>query len=79
MDDQLYSLVLSISVNVCQEVVRAWHIQNFVIDKFQNHAFFRFAYIDGLVQDCSNSIPNVLELLQFCAKPSIYDTEENIA
>ena len=27
--------------------------------------------IDGLVQDCSNSISNALELLQFCTKPSI--------
>ena len=30
------------------------------------------AYIDGLVQDCSNSIANALELLQSCTKPSIY-------
>ena len=30
-------------------------------------------YIDGLVQDCSNSIANALELLQSCTKPSIYD------
>ena len=28
-------------------------------------------HIDGLVQDCSNSIANALELLQSCAKPSI--------
>ena len=28
-------------------------------------------YIDGLVQDCSNSIANTLELLQSCSKPSI--------
>ena len=28
--------------------------------------------IDGLVQDCSNSITNALELLQFCTKPSNY-------
>ena len=27
--------------------------------------------IDGLVQVCSNSIANALELLQFCTKPSI--------
>ena len=27
--------------------------------------------IDGLVQDCSNSIANALELLQSCTKPSI--------
>ena len=26
-------------------------------------------HIDGLVQDCSNSIANALELLQFCTKP----------
>ena len=29
------------------------------------------AYFDGLVQDCSNSIANALELLQSCTKPSI--------
>ena len=29
-------------------------------------------YIDGLVQDSSNSIANALELLQSCAKLSIY-------
>ena len=28
-------------------------------------------YIDGLVQDCSNSIANALELLQSCTNPSI--------
>ena len=27
-------------------------------------------HTDGLVQDCSNSIANALELLQFCTKPS---------
>ena len=26
------------------------------------------AYVDGLVQDCSNSIANALELLQSCTK-----------
>ena len=30
-------------------------------------------YIDGLVQDCGNSIANALELLQSCTKPSILD------
>ena len=30
-------------------------------------------YIDGLVQDCSNSIANALELLQSCTKLSIFD------
>ena len=28
-------------------------------------------YLDGLVPDCSNSIANALELLQYCTKPSI--------
>ena len=27
---------------------------------------------DGLVQDCSNSTTNALELLQSCSEPSIY-------
>ena len=31
-----------------------------------------YLYIDGLVQDCSNSIANALELLQSCTKPSIW-------
>ena len=29
-------------------------------------------HLDGLVQDCSNSIYNALELLQSCTKPSIW-------
>ena len=28
-------------------------------------------YVDGLAQDCSNSIANALELLQSCTKPSM--------
>ena len=28
-------------------------------------------YVDGLVQDCSNSTANALELLQSCTKPSM--------
>ena len=31
-----------------------------------------FPHSDGVVQDCSNSIANALELLQSCIKPSIY-------
>ena len=31
-----------------------------------------YAHIDGLVQDCSNSIANALELLQSCIKSSMY-------
>ena len=32
---------------------------------------FMQVYVDGLAQDCSNSIANALELLQSCAKPSM--------
>ena len=31
--------------------------------------------IEGLAQDCSNSIANALELLQSCTKPLIYNHE----
>ena len=31
-----------------------------------------YAYVDGLVQDCSNSIANALELLQSCTMPSMW-------
>ena len=34
--------------------------------------FFYKKYIDGLVQDCSISIADALEILQPCPKPSIY-------
>ena len=34
-------------------------------------------YIDGLVQDCSNTTANALELLHSCTKPSICHPYEN--
>ena len=40
-------------------------------NQFQCNTCMYNAYIDGLVQDCSNSIANALELLQACTKPSI--------
>ena len=33
---------------------------------------FLCQYIDGLMQDCSNSIANAMELLQSCTKPLKY-------
>ena len=33
---------------------------------------FDNSYVDGLMQDCNNSIANTLELLQSCTKPSIF-------
>ena len=37
------------------------------------------SYIDALVQDCSHSIANALELLQPCTKPSIWDMPARMA
>ena len=34
--------------------------------------FFTSKYIDGLVQDCSNSSALAMELLQSCTEPLIY-------
>ena len=36
-------------------------------------------HMDGLVQDCSNSIANMLELLQSCIKPLISCVQNDIA
>ena len=36
-------------------------------------------HIDDLVQDCSNSIANALELLQSCTKPSIKPKENDLS
>ena len=33
---------------------------------------YLWCHIDGIVQDCSNSIANALELMQSCTKPLIY-------
>ena len=38
----------------------------------QLHTGVHTSHVDGLVQDCSNSIANALELLQSCAKPSMW-------
>ena len=45
--------------------VQSSHGRHFVI-------LYSIKYIDGIVQDCSNSIANALELLQSYTKPSIY-------
>ena len=36
-------------------------------------------YVEGLVQDCSNSIANALELLQSCTEPSMYFFQFSVA
>ena len=39
-------------------------------DNHPNTNHFSPDHIDGIVQDCSNSIAKALELLQYCTKPS---------
>ena len=46
---------------------------------FRNFTFFNIEYIDGLVQNCSLSIANALDILHSCTKPSIFDLEDNVA
>ena len=49
------------------------------IEQFPSHllkSLHLIHYIDGLAQNCSNSIANALELLQSCAKPSIWNNDE---
>ena len=46
---------------------------------FRNFTFFNIDYIDGLVQNCSLSIVNALEILHSCTKPSVFDLEDNVA
>ena len=36
------------------------------------------SHIDGLVQDCSNSSVQAMELLQSCTKPSIYSILDEV-
>ena len=50
-------------------MINSWWISG-VSDEDKN-IFVSNADIDGLVQNCSNSIADALELLQSCTKPSI--------
>ena len=48
-----------------------------------DHHVVMIPYIEGLVQNCSNSSAQAAELLQFCTKPSIYfiykKTQRNVS
>ena len=49
----------------------AWNQSFFSFDCYQNKNF-HYNDIDGLAQDCSNSSALAMELMQSCAKPSIW-------
>ena len=49
-----------------------WHCGTGKSVGFQPQQGANQEHIDGLVQDCSNSIAIAMELLKSCAKPSIF-------
>ena len=54
------------------------YLGHFIVEKWCKYIFMFLGInstqqgTNGLVQDCSNSIANTLELLQSCSKPSIW-------
>ena len=55
----------------CSEICSILFLQ--ITNKAQQKmSVYLIGHIDGLVQDCNNSIADALELLQSCTKPYIY-------
>ena len=42
----------------------------YIVETTYKTVYDTILHTDGLVQDCSNSIANAMELLQSCTKPS---------
>ena len=61
------------------EYGRAQCLQKFSLGKLLKFCLFQYRLYQWVSADCSDSIANALELLQSCAKPSIYDLEDNFA
>ena len=73
LSDQLWS---SLPTHVCVSQPRWLHTKCLTYlcsSKYTSTQCYKnaHAHIEGLAQDCNNSIANALELLQSCAKPSI--------
>ena len=54
------------------QIIRWWHSENMIKIKWYKIRLIFNEHIDGLMQDCSNSIANTLELLQSCTKLSVW-------
>ena len=52
--------------------IREWQRQQIETRTQITHLTQNKHHIDGLVQDCNNSIANAMELVQSCTKPSTY-------
>ena len=81
--DHIVGVVIDIEKGLCQwgNTLRAFshdygsaktHLENILcLYPIVRILYISPSYMDGLVQGCSNSIVNALELLQSCTKPSI--------
>ena len=78
-------LIFCMKLSVCQKIYSKFQKRKACQTFWSAHPLLRssagtvmcwscLARIDGLAQDCSNSIASALELLQSCIKPSIYRT-----
>ena len=64
--------LIYLSADFCILCVISLHWNDLVVQTLSHGRHVYPIHIDVLVQDCSNSIANALELLQSCTKPSIY-------
>ena len=74
---------LNLIMKICMVVANVLVLNRYqAISKTQcqeNYPWYHITqHIDGLVQDCSNSIANALESLQSYTKPSICDTKQPV-
>ena len=58
-------LILTTSTSYLLKIHPHWHFYQEISESSQSH-------FNGLVQDSNNSIINILELVQLCAKPSAF-------
>ena len=58
-----------LSYEVLNEIT---HSRFYVTRVLKVNTKYNMVYIDGLVQDCSNSCVSAMELLQSCTKPLIW-------
>ena len=65
--DMLVSSICDLSL--CCHAEYRYDIQR--NDKSDVELSWDVSFVNGLVQDCSNSIANTLKLLQSCTKPSL--------
>ena len=67
LSDELNTFATAVPANTLSFQLRTW-MQSLEFDWGVKPA----TYLDGLVQDSSNSVANALDLLQSCAKSTIY-------